>query len=394
MAPIIAVMAIAVVVFLQVLFLAHNAPERSSIQPMSLHTSKISHEDIEAVLTTPRKPFPRKIWQTSKNGPTNLDDLDKEAIQTWTKLNQKWRYESITQYSAESYVKESFMDRPEIIEIFIDLQDPILRADMIRYLVLLKDGGLYSDLDTKSLKPIEDWIPVQYQAETSVVIGVEYDRLKGDRWSDWTLDLQFTTWSILAKPGHPLLELTVQKVMRNLKDLAIRQGTTIAKVRASFDQVLDATGPAAFSRAVFEYLSYEVDEQYTWDNITDLKAPLLVSDVLILPITAFGCGQWHSNARGPEDSAALVQHLFKGSWKGDHRFQSGDTQSQEEEEAKKQKEQEEAYLRQKIEAKEEASRLSEEERKHEEAARLELETTEAENQQGEVDGKPNEGVEF
>ncbi|CAF9917931.1 MAG: hypothetical protein GOMPHAMPRED_001416 [Gomphillus americanus] len=393
MAPIIAVMAIAVVVFLQVLFLAHNTPERSSVQPMFLPSSTINHEDIEAVLTTPRKPFPRKIWQTSKNGPANLDDLDKEAIQTWTKLNQKWRYEAITQYSAESYVKESFMDRPEIVETFIDLQDPILRADMIRYLVLLKDGGLYSDLDTKSLKPIEDWIPVQYQAETSVVIGVEYDRLKGDRWSDWTLDLQFTTWSILAKSGHPLLELTVQKVMRNLKDLAIQQGTTIAKVRASFDQVLDATGPAAFSRAVFEYLSHELGEQYTWDNVTDLKVPLLVSDVLILPITAFGCGQWHSNARGPEDSTALVQHLFKGSWKGDHRFQPVDAQSQEEE-TKRQKEQEEEIARQKIEAEEEARRLSEEERKHEEAARLELETAESDNQEAKVNDSPNEGIEF
>ena len=247
-----------------------------------------------------------------------MDSGDREAIKTWTKLNQKWRYESVTQFSAESYIRERFSDRPEIIEVFLDLQDPILRADMIRYLVLLGDGGLYSDLDTRSLKPIEDWIPTEYQTNASVVIGVEYDRLDGDRWLDWTLDLQFTTWAILAKPGHPLLELTVQKVIKGLKDLALGQGKTISGVKASLLEVLDTTGPAIFTRSVFELLSETTGTNFTWTNVTNLQEPWLVDDILILPITAFGCGQGHSNAGGPDDPTALVQHLFKGSWKQDH----------------------------------------------------------------------------
>ncbi|KAI4151696.1 MAG: hypothetical protein LQ340_003356 [Diploschistes diacapsis] len=283
--------------------------------------------------------FPRKIWQTSKTGPGGLDDGDRDAIRSWTKLNQKWRYESMTQYSAESYVRERFADRPEILEIFTDLQDPILRADMIRYLILLGDGGLYTDLDTKSLKPIEDWVPPEYQEDTNVVVGIEYDRLTDFRWNDWTLDLQFSTWALLAKPHHPLLEYTVQKVIRGLKTLALKQERTISGVKASREEVLDTTGPALFTRSVFEVLSQSTGTNFTWTNVTNLKEPRLVDDILILPITAFGCGQWHSNAGNPEEETAMVQHLFKGSWKVDHPV---DEKPEEEEHKDKEHKEEEA----------------------------------------------------
>lgn len=100
--------------------------------------------------------FPRKIWQTSKISPASLEEKDRKAIQSWMKMNQKHRYEIVTQYSAESYVRDRFLHRPDIQETFFDLQDPILRADFFRYLVLLGDGGIYSDIDTLSLKPVED----------------------------------------------------------------------------------------------------------------------------------------------------------------------------------------------------------------------------------------------
>ena len=32
-------------------------------------------------------------------------------------------------------------------------------------------------------------------------------------------------------------------------------------------------------------------------------------------------GQGHSNSGSPLHESALVQHLFKGSWKGDHQFE-------------------------------------------------------------------------
>ena len=82
-------------------------------------------------------PFPRKIWQTSKVGPGGLEEGDRRAVQSWVKMNQKHRYEILTVHNAESYVRTTFPHRYDIEETFMDLHDPILRADFICYLVLL-----------------------------------------------------------------------------------------------------------------------------------------------------------------------------------------------------------------------------------------------------------------
>ncbi|KAI4158254.1 MAG: hypothetical protein LQ342_007628 [Letrouitia transgressa] len=242
------------------------------------------------------------------------------------KLNHKHRYEIITQHSGESFVRDRFPDRHDILEVFTDLQDPILRADFIRYLVLLGDGGVYSDMDTIALMPIEDWIPPIHRSQTNIVIGIEYDRLNGARWLDWTLDLQFCTWTLLTKPGHPLMEMAVDRVMARLRRLALKQGTTISGIKASFKEVLDTTGPAMFTEVIIDGLSRFTGANFSHLNLTGLRNARLVSDVLILPINAFGSGQSHSNSGSPDEENALVQHTFAGSWKSNHDF-DGDQQS-------------------------------------------------------------------
>ncbi len=264
--------------------------------------------------------FPRKIFQTSPKSPASLDSWELPAIQTWTDLNPKHRYEILTHSTAESYILEKFPHEPSIYETFSQITDPILRADMIRYIVLLGDGGVYSDLDTKALKPIEKWVPEQYHDKANVVVGIEYDKLDGNRWLDWTLDLQFCTWAILAKPSHPLLRKAVDHGISQIRTLAQKQGVAVPDVKLSFHEVLDTTGPAAFTRSVFAYLGEMLKEEYTWHNLTGLTEAVLVADVLILPINAFGSGQLHSKSGKPTDDDAFVQHLFRGSWKKNHEF--------------------------------------------------------------------------
>ncbi|KAM0794456.1 hypothetical protein BDR22DRAFT_895148 [Usnea florida] len=268
---------------------------------LALNASELSH------------PFPRKIWQTSKTGPAGLDGDDRKSIQSWVKINQKHRYEILTQYSAESYVKDRFSHRPDIEETFIDLQDPILRADLIRYLVLLGDGGV------------------------NLVVGIEYDKLDGGRWMDWSLDLQFCTWAILAKPGHLLMAMTVDRVIGRLKELARQQETTISGIRASFQEVMNTTGPALFTEAVIEGLAHSTGTNFTWHNLTGMTESRVVGDVLILPINAFGSGQGHSKSGSPDENTALVQHLFKGSWKADHPLNAEAEQPQQQSDAEQSK---------------------------------------------------------
>ena len=305
--------------FLSTLFcfrFIHLAKQNSLICELSTQHSEQNDSTISPA-------FPRKIWQTSKTGPIGIEGDDRKAVQSWMKLNQKHRYEILTDFSAESYIRDRFSHRSDIQETYQDLEDPILRADFIRYLVLLGDGGVYSDMDTKCLIPIEDWVPSKYRDKVNLVIGVEYDRLGHDRWVDWSLDLQFTNWAMLAKPGHLVVEITVDRVIQGLRKLALKQETTISGIKPSFREVLDTTGPAMFTEAIFEGLSFATGTNFTWHNVSGLTSARLVSDVLILPINAFGSGQSHSNSGSPDGETALVQHLFKGSWKVAHPLNGG-----------------------------------------------------------------------
>ena len=72
-----------------------------------------------------------------------------------------------------------------------------------------------------------------------------------------------------------------------------------------------------FTEAVFETVAHATGHKFSWLNVTKLKAPRLVGDVLILPITAFGAGQGHSEAGEAEEEGALVEHLFRGAPMGE-----------------------------------------------------------------------------
>jgi mannosyltransferase OCH1-like enzyme len=330
------------------------------------------------------EPIPRKIWQTGKNGVASLDEDSRSAIRTWQKLNQNWRYEILTDYSAETYVRNTFSkSRPELSDLYFDIVDPILRADFLRYLVLLGDGGVYSDMDTECLKPIDDWIPANLRSKVSVVIGIEYDKQDGGRWADWTLDLQITNWAMLVRPNHPMMDRTVQLLRERMYDIADRKQTSLRKVQLDEKEVLDTTGPAMLTEAVFAHISDVTQSNFTWENITGLVTSRLIDDILVLPVTGFAPGQGHSGSKDATEEVALVRHLFKGSWKGDRPV---DQERLKEEEQQKEKEELEKQKEEAEKARLEAEALKEENeklKKQEEEAQKEKEELENEKQEAE-----------
>ena len=269
-----------------------------------------------------KTPIYHKIWQTTKLSPMRLEERDRNNLGKWDEMNPNWRHEVLTDGGCDEYVRDRFADRPEIVDVFTGLKDNILRADLIRYLVLLGDGGVYSDIDTESLKPIDQWIPSEYKDVTNVAVGVEYDTFGNDP-SPALLIVQLVNWTIMSKAGSPLLDLTVRNAIRAINALAEKQQVPIGLINANFNDVLASTGPAQLTLATFEYLSEVTGTHVSWANVTGLTSPKLIHDVLVLPVTAFGNGQTHSNAGTTDDPAALVHHLFSGSWKtGSHAFKA------------------------------------------------------------------------
>lgn len=140
--------------------------------------------------------IPTDIWQiflTKKDDQGQFATIDPGTLgdtASWLAQNPDYLYTLVGSEGADDFVKAHFAGNSSILETYDALQNPGLKSDMLRYLLLYIKGGVYADTDTVCLKPIDKWIPKQYRNRTRVVVGLEFDKLDGPNWSDIPHDVQ------------------------------------------------------------------------------------------------------------------------------------------------------------------------------------------------------------
>ena len=293
-----------VAILLIVIFsLVLHRPPRST--PYNTGTSYLAASSTETI--------PRNIWQIYF-GPIP-DDLDDHLL-AWITKNPNHSYVLMRDEGADAFARHHYANRTAILDLFLNLKLPVFRSDLLRYMILESEGGVYSDLDAIAQTPIDKWIPEEFRSRTRAVVGIEYDQLDDkDLWPSLMLKVQFCQWTLAASRGHPLMTMIVNNVADSIQALARKKGTTIADLKPIDDEVTQTTGPVIWTTTVFQGLSAAAGEPITWENITRIESPRLYGDILVLPIDAFGTGQPHSKStlHGAED--ALVKHQFKGAWR-------------------------------------------------------------------------------
>lgn len=270
--------------------------------------------------------IPKKIWQTWHTPAMLLADEDKQRTRTWQDLNPDHRYELLTDKGAETFVAQSFADDPLIRDTFRSLVDPILRADFLRYLVLLAEGGIYADVDVECRGSIRDWIPAALRGKVGVVLGIEVDRPPVENDKKLYLDYRdyiwgITNWTFMSRGGHPFMRFVTETVANNLREIAQKQGKTLSTMDLSYKEVVDSTGPRAFSAAFLAYASAATGTKVTYLNATMLEEPKLIGDVLLLPIRAMSTAEAdREDVDGAHSRAwpAVIFHWSAGTWKKTH----------------------------------------------------------------------------
>ena len=262
--------------------------------------------------------IPNQIWQIFYGFTPTNNKLQKSAL-SWMALNPTYSYTRIGRQGALDFVREHYADRPDIIRVYEAVQIPVLAADFLRYLLLAAEGGVYSDIDTTALRPVSRWIPDKLLANTTAIVGIEYDRRNDkQRLPGFMMDVQFCQWTIAAQKQHPMLQRVVDEVARAVQGLASHHGVGIEELQPTDQEVLSTTGPAIWSEVVYRSLSLATQTNVTATNVTGLKEPALFGDILVLPISGFAMGVPHSGGRSVSTKDALIKHGFKGSWR--HRW--------------------------------------------------------------------------
>lgn len=217
---------------------------------------------------------------------------------------------------------EEFVQRdyPQLYLFYMGLPVPILRADLARYLLLNTFGGIYTDADTESLKPFNQWPANEEDLSYSeFIVGIEVDTVRAD-WADWyARSLQLCQWTMASVPRHPILSWVIHEstlvLARLLRD---NPGNEKELFRIQMN-ILDSTGPGLWTDIILNYLDPYLDS--TRDaTFRNLLTPILIHNVTILPLTGFSPGMNTMGSGNFDDLQAKVRHHFNGGWKkGPHK---------------------------------------------------------------------------
>ena len=278
----------------------------------------------EKTLSSTEK-FPKKIWQSWKVSPLSFETRDMERALTWTTKNPYHRYEVLTDENAMGYVEQHFgpsgFNRPDVVFTYKSLQDKIIKADLLRYLIMYAEGGLYADIDVEALKPMAAWIPDRFdERDIDIVVGIETDEpdfighpILGKKAQS------FVQWTFLCKPRLPVMMRLIDGILTWLNRIAKEQGKPISEIELDFDEVLSGTGPSAFTKAVLAEISAITGEAPTWNPFHSLFEAKLAGRTLVLTVEAFAAGTGHSDSGNHGAKNALIKHHFHASsWPTSH----------------------------------------------------------------------------
>ncbi|KAJ5852138.1 uncharacterized protein N7529_011523 [Penicillium soppii] len=272
--------------------------------------------------------IPDKVWHSAKTD--DISESQRKWVDSWSSTTPECRQELLTDRSGEAFVRAYYQEtRPDIVEIIESLSIPILRADLLRYLIVLAEGGYWSDLDVTLEKPLSDWVPAEYKDQNiDMIVGLEFDFAY--RGPEAEVASQFCNWVFAAQPSSRNLVVIVNTVINKLKEIAKTNNVSISGIKLEMlKDVVNVTGPKIMTIAILESLGQLLKRTVDDRDFSGIKHPKLVGDVLIMPGVSFAAAQ---NGFPTDQGDALVTHHYEGSWK------QADAEAKE---RKKQKEQEE-----------------------------------------------------
>lgn len=170
--------------------------------------------------------IPRLIHQTWKDhnvpGPRSWQE-------SWRRHNPGWDYRLWTDGDLLALVRDHY---PALEALYLSYPNPVQRADLGRYLILHRHGGIYADIDTECLAPVE-----VLAAEDRVVLAEEPVEHRHHALALGLARMLFN--GVMASPaGHPFWLHVIETAQRS---------------RHAARRVLESTGPLMLTGAVENY---------------------------------------------------------------------------------------------------------------------------------------------
>ncbi|KAL3858433.1 hypothetical protein ACJMK2_013024 [Sinanodonta woodiana] len=180
-------------------------------------------------------------WKT-KMVPMQFNDYIKSFVDN----HLSWKYMFWTDHSTRLFISKHY---PNLLSLYDNYAHPLNRPDALRYIVLFHFGGVYSDLDVESLRPLDPIIK-----KYSCVLGQE-PHVHSIVYTNFYE--QASKAFMACRKRHPFMK----SVIDNLKQFAY------------FADVLDSTGPRFLTFSLRQYNKKNKDLQVTENDYVYLAPP-------------------------------------------------------------------------------------------------------------------------
>ena len=160
--------------------------------------------------------IPRIIHQTYKN--TSFPDGINENIQRMQDLNPGWEHRFYDNDAALNFIKAEY--GPTILDYYLRIAPEYgaARADLFRYLLIYRLGGVYLDLKSSVSRPFDTVL------EPDDKLLLSFWPQNDARFEGWGIyselpengGREFQQWHIIAAPGHPFLREVIEWVFYNI----------------------------------------------------------------------------------------------------------------------------------------------------------------------------------
>ena len=162
--------------------------------------------------------IPRIIHQTWKS--KKLPWRWKHTIATVKRCYPEWEYRLWDDEMTNAYVQKH---HPDFYPIFSGFSRNIMRADVMRYILMHDIGGMYCDLDYEFIRPY-------VYSDSELVLGYEFNQSSGDQVE------QIANFVFASVPGHPFWKDVLNDLQSNPPQ------------PSSYLDICHATGPGLLSR--------------------------------------------------------------------------------------------------------------------------------------------------
>lgn len=189
--------------------------------------------------------IPRIIHQTMTS--RDLPDIFTDNISKIKEMNQGWRHIFYDGEDRERFIGEHYGNKILAYYRRIDPRYGAARADLFRYLLMYKIGGVYFDIKSTTVRPLDEVI-----RPDDLYILSHWRNQAGEARAEWGMHDalketgrgEYQQWHIVCAPGHPFLRAVIERVLRNID--AYRPW----RERLGQHATVRVTGPIPYTKAI------------------------------------------------------------------------------------------------------------------------------------------------